>query len=78
MLDDKSLAMLRISLDMDLWLVDEKAFRQKLRAGNDTAPVFAVSDLENVVNTLGDKGIRPASELIVWPDGSRHINYRDP
>jgi catechol 2,3-dioxygenase-like lactoylglutathione lyase family enzyme len=77
-LEDKSCALLRTSLDMDLWLLDEKAFGQKLRAGNDAGPVFVCPDLEKVVNGLGTKGIKPLGGLIVWPDGSRHVNYRDP
>jgi catechol 2,3-dioxygenase-like lactoylglutathione lyase family enzyme len=76
--EDKSVAMLRISLDMDLWLIAERAFDQKLRAGNDSGPVFAVADLAHVVNELGSKGIVPASAVVVWQDGSRHVTYRDP
>ncbi len=76
--EDKSVAMLRVSLDTDLWLVAERSFDQRLRAGNDAGPVFAVVDLEQVVNTLGAKGIEPQGTLVVWPDGSQHVTYRDP
>jgi catechol 2,3-dioxygenase-like lactoylglutathione lyase family enzyme len=78
MLEDKSCALLRTSMDLDLWLLDEKAFGQKLRAGNDSGPVFVCPDIEKVVNDLGGKGVKPISGLVVWPDGSRHVNYRDP
>lgn len=76
--EDKTVALLRISYDMDLWLVAERAFNQKLRAGNDAGPVFAVASLEQVVATLADKGIKPTGGLVVWQDGSQHVAYRDP
>jgi catechol 2,3-dioxygenase-like lactoylglutathione lyase family enzyme len=77
-LDDKSVAWLRVSLDMDLWLMAEHAFNQELRAGSDAGPVFVVADLEKGVNALGEKGIMPTSGVVEWPDGSRHVTYRDP
>ena len=76
--EDKTVALLRISYDMDLWLVAERAFNQKLRAGNDAGPVFAVASLEQVVSTLAAKGIKPTGSLVVWQDGSQHVTYRDP
>jgi catechol 2,3-dioxygenase-like lactoylglutathione lyase family enzyme len=77
-LDDKSAAWLRVSLDTDLWLLAENAFNQTLRPGSDAGPVFVVADLESIVNTLADKGILPAGTVVEWPDGSRHVTYRDP
>ncbi len=77
-MEDKSVALLRVSLDMDIWLMDEKALGQKLRAGNDAGRVLHTPDLEKLVNTLGDKGIKPTGGIVQWPDGARHVNYRDP
>jgi catechol 2,3-dioxygenase-like lactoylglutathione lyase family enzyme len=75
--EDKTFAALRAG-EIDIWLIAENSFGQKFRVGNDSGPVFAVDDLEKVVNTLTNQGIRPVGGVVVWPGDSRHVSFRDP
>ena len=75
--EDKSFAALRGG-EIDIWLIAENSFDRKFRIGNDSGPVFAVTDLKNVVDSLDKQGIHPVGGVVVWPGDARHVSFRDP
>jgi catechol 2,3-dioxygenase-like lactoylglutathione lyase family enzyme len=75
--EDKSFAALRAG-EIDVWLISERSFDQNFRTGNDSGPVFAVSDLRKVVDDLDRQGIHPVGGVVVWPGDARHVSFRDP